>query len=172
MTMSAKRFSFIAQTRRNHALEHATIHVLNRYHPTRRLQGWSTPFGFYVHGDVPTQDVHSAVTEALVRLRRGERDLAIYPHCGTNLVTAGILVGVTAFLTMLPGDARSRRRRLPLVLLLSTLAMVAARPLGPVVQQYVTTEPNVVRTKVTSIQRRLMGKTPVHAIELEHRPEA
>jgi hypothetical protein len=130
--------------------------------------GWSTPYAFYVYGHVPTQVVRGVVTEALTRLRKGENYLAIHPRCGTNLVTAGLLVGLVAFLTMLPGDKRSRRERLPLVLLLSTLALMLAQPLGPVVQEYVTTETDLANAQVAEIERYVVGQTPVHRVRLDH----
>ena len=79
----------------------------------------------------PPPQIQAAITEALARFSGGEHHLAVHPHCGTNMVTAGMLVGLTSFLSMLPGDQRARRTRLPLVLLLSTLALLLAQPLGP-----------------------------------------
>jgi hypothetical protein len=134
----------------------------------QRLAGWSAPGGFYVYGAVSTQAVRAAANEALIRLSSGERHLAVHPHCGTNLVTAGTLAGLLAFLSMLPGDEHSRRTRLPLVLLLSTLALMLAQPLGLVVQQHVTTEANPGETSIASIDSRRMGKTLVHKVEIAH----
>jgi hypothetical protein len=133
-----------------------------------RLSGFSAPNGFYLYGAVTTPQVRSAVQEALVRLSGGERHLAIHPRCGTNVVTAGILVGVTSFLSMLPGDERARRTRLPLVLLLSTLAILVAQPLGLAVQQHVTTEANLAGINGLSIERRQFRQTPVHRVQLRH----
>jgi hypothetical protein len=166
--MSILEIPILTRIRRHHALEHATIRILNRRFPTLRLAGWSAPGGFYVCGAIPTNDVQAAVVEALTRLSRGEHDLAIHPHCGTNLVTAGTLAGLLAFLSMLPGDQRSRRTRLPLVLLLSTLALMLAQPLGLVVQQHVTTEANLGSMAVARIDSYRMGRTPVHRVQLEH----
>ena len=159
---------FVAQTRRNHALEHATIHLLNRHHPSATLGGWSTPTGFYIYGHVPTEDVQRAASEALVRLRRGEKHLAVYPRCGTNLVTAGTMVGSIAFLTMLPGDNRSRRERLPLLILLSTLALLLAQYLGPTVQERVTTNVNHSDVRIAKVERDMAGKTPIHKVLVSH----
>jgi hypothetical protein len=122
-----------------------------------------------VYGDVSTPDVQNAVTEALFRLSIGERDLALHPHCGTNLVTAGLLAGLFSFVSMLPGDQRARQTRLPLVLLLSTLALMLAQPLGRVVQQHVTTEANMDSVSSVRIDSRQMGGTPVHCVQLEHK---
>ncbi|MFQ5813711.1 MAG: DUF6391 domain-containing protein, partial [Anaerolineae bacterium] len=87
----------IARIRRNHALEHATIHVLTEYKPRRDLVGRTTAWGFYLFGEVETEEVAVAVSEALARLRRGEHSLAVHPRCGTNLATAGVLAGLSSF---------------------------------------------------------------------------
>jgi hypothetical protein len=166
--MTSRTF-VLTKIRRHHALEHATIRILNRRFPMLRLAGWSAPGGFFVYGDVSTPAVQDAVAEALFRLSSGERDLAIHPHCGTNLVTAGLLAGLFSFVSMLPGDQRARQARLPLVLLLSTLALMLAQPLGLVVQQHVTTEANLDGVSSVHIDSRQMGGTPVHRIQLEHK---
>ncbi len=169
--MSILDLPFIARTRRHHALEHATIHILNQRFPMLRLAGWSTHRGFYISGSISASEVQTAATEALLRLRQGESYLAVHPLCGTNLVTAGTLVGLVAFLTMLPGDQRSRRQRLPTVLLLSTLAMVIAQPLGLLVQEHVTTETNLAQTWVARIDSHPMGQVWVHSIQLRQADE-
>jgi len=169
--MSILDLPLIARTRRTHALEHATIHVLNRRFPTLPLAGWSTQRAFYISGAVSASDVQSAAHEALLRLRQGETHLAVHPLCGTNLVTAGTLVGLVSFLAMLPGNPRSRRQRLPTVLLLSTLAMAIAQPLGLLVQEHVTTEPNVAQTLITRVDSRPMGHMWVHCIRLRQEDE-
>jgi hypothetical protein len=156
----------VSQARRHHALEHATIHILSRRYPTHRFAGWSTPFGFYLRADVPVADVRAAVSEAMTRLGRGEWQLAIHPRCGTNTVTAGALVGLTAFLTMLPGDHRSRRARLPLVVLLSTLALLFAQSLGPIVQQHVTTDASQGAALEATISRGTAHGAPVYRVQL------
>jgi hypothetical protein len=163
-----KSISVSRRIRRHHALEHATIRILNRRHPHVRLAGWSAPRGFYVYGEVTTAQLQTAIAEALGRLARGERNLAIHPHCGTNLVTAGMLVGLTSFVSMLPGDRHARRMRLPLVLLLSTLALLLAQPLGLAVQRHVTTEANVDSVSSVSIDSYRVGQTPVHRVQLSH----
>jgi hypothetical protein len=161
--------SLVRSTRRHHALEHATIHILNRRHPTVQFVGWSTNKGFFVRGPVSPDMIHSAVTEAVARLRRGETHLAIHPQCGTNLVTAGLLVGLVAFVTMLPGSKRSRRERLPTVMLLSMLATLAAQPLGLWMQAYVTTDPHLSADLSPQIETLVAGDTPIYHVRLVDR---
>lgn len=86
----------IRRIRRNHGLEHATIHMLSRKQKNLNIAGRSTSAGFYLYGNVPTAEVEAAAQEALYRMRHGEHGLAIHPNCGTGLVTAGVLTSITA----------------------------------------------------------------------------
>ena len=80
-----------SQTRRNHALEHATLQVLAEKIPQLKAAGYSDPKGFWLIGNIETMQVEEAVSQAAARLQGGERNLAIHPHCGTNLVTTGVM---------------------------------------------------------------------------------
>ena len=90
----------ISRVRRNHALEHATMHILNEHYRNLRLVTRSSLWGFYVYGDVPTEGVVAAAQEGLRRLRGGQRRMAIHPNCGSNLAVAGTLAGLGAFLAL------------------------------------------------------------------------
>lgn len=80
----------ILETRRNHALEHATLHMLARTYKGN-MAGHSNPTGFFLLGNFSTQDIWSNATEALERLRGGESGLAIHAGCGTNMATTTLL---------------------------------------------------------------------------------
>ncbi len=133
----------VGETRRNHALEHAPIHLLSARFPGRPLAGHSNPTGFFLLGEVSTETVREAVTEALARLQNGESHLAIHEGCGTNYIVSGALVGGLAFLA-LSGTKSNRERleRLPLVIMLSALGLIFGQPLGPALQKQVTTQPD------------------------------
>ena len=88
---------YLSRVRRNHGLEHATLTVLSRSYPGRGLTGHSDSAGFWIIGNVPPEAVHSAVQEALARMKAGEVNLAVHPNCGTNFVTSGILAALAAF---------------------------------------------------------------------------
>jgi hypothetical protein len=131
----------ILETRRNHALEHATLHVLARAHAHQSMAGHSNPTGFFLLGNFETEEVKSAVTEALTRLRAGESGLAIHPGCGTNLLTAALLPATFAWAPL--RAARSTRWRLlliPFALALALFGYFLSKPLGPWLQKYITTE--------------------------------
>ena len=88
----------VNRIRRNHGLEHATIHILSEGHKRFSAQGNSDHRGFHlnIYGDVTEEEVAAAVAEAHRRLRAGERHLAVHPNCGTVLVTTAMLATLAA----------------------------------------------------------------------------
>ncbi len=153
----------ILETRRNHALEHATIHILSAKYPDRHLAGHSNPTGFFILGNVTTEDLKSSVTEALTRLRAGESELAVHPGCGTNFATTALLAGSLAWVPL--SGAKSMRRRfwlLPFAVAFGLLGYVISQPLGPLLQAKVTTEadPGNLQIEDIILVRRTRRCTP------------
>ncbi len=141
--------NLVQRTRSNHSLEHATVALLLQHMgPALRVLGRSTPHGFYLYGDLPTDLVQQFAHEALARLKGGESELAISPFCGTNYATAGVLAGLGALIAV--GD-RNRWERLPRVLLASVVGTLVGFSLGREVQRHVTTSPNVTGLHVVRI---------------------
>ena len=66
----------ILETRRNHAVEHATLHILADKYKHQNMAGHSNPAGFFLFGNFDIRDIQSAITEAMNRLRAGESGLA------------------------------------------------------------------------------------------------
>ena len=164
--MSVLDLPYIRQTRRNHALEHATIHVLSERIKPLRLAGRSQPNGFYLYGDVPTDRVELAIGEAIRRMLAGEHQLAVHPGCGTNLVTSGLLSGGLAFLfSLFAGKSARWYDRLPNAALGGVAGVAMARPLGPWLQAHVTTSADMRGMQVKRITRRVMGRMTVHFVE-------
>ena len=142
---------FILETRRNHALEHATLHMLARTHKGN-MAGHSNPTGFFLLGDFSTPDVWASATEALERLREGESGLAIHAGCGTNMATTALLSATLGW-SVLRG-AKSTLTRfllLPIAVVLAVVGVLLARPLGPWLQKYVTTEANMGNMQIIDI---------------------
>ena len=157
----------IARVRRYHAVEHATIHVLSTRDPYLQLVGRTGLAGFTLYGWVRTEEVASAVAEALDRLRAGEYHLAIHPHCGTNLAVGGMLAGLAAFAAMIfPRRSKWRLTRLPDVMLATMVALLVAQPLGLILQARVTTSPEVGGMFVRQISRRQWGRLVIHEVAL------
>lgn len=128
-------------TRRNHAVEHATLKILARKYNDKNLAGHSNPTGFFLFGDMTTGDIREAIHEAMTRLRAGESDLAIHPGCGTNLATSMLLPASFAWIPF--QGTRSLRWRLLLIPVALTFALfgyLLSKPLGPWLQRNVTTQ--------------------------------
>jgi hypothetical protein len=159
----------LSRIRRNHGLEHATITILSVRFPGRPLAGWSFPGGFFLLGDVSTGDLHAAVLEGLVRMQGGERRLAIHPNCGTNLAVSGILAGLLAWLGVLGAKSkRDKVDRLPLVLVLATLGFLVSQPLGPIVQERITTSGDPQDLRVVRVYPIRLGGLKLHRVVTEN----
>ena len=157
----------ISHIRRNHGLEHATLHTLAFKLPQTMLMGHSDVGGFWIVGEVSSEMLHAAVQEAIVRLRSGERQLAIHPNCGTNYVTAGTLAGLAGAAAML-GTGKSLQdkiARLPLAAALATMALLFSQPLGLLLQARVTTSGDPGSLEVISITHRQQGRMTMHRIQ-------
>ncbi len=141
------------ETRRNHALEHATLHMLARTHPGP-LAGHSNPSGYFILGDVPTDDLRAAADEAWTRLNAGESGLAIHPGCGTNLATTVVLASTFAWLPLRGRKSTlGRLAVLPFALLFAVIGFSLSRPLGLKLQERVTTEADLGDLQITEIRR-------------------
>jgi hypothetical protein len=161
--MNVLDLPFIARLRRNHALEHATIHVLTQKQRPLKVVGRSTFGGYYLYGNLTTETVAEAAHEALARLRAGEHRLAVHPNCGTNLVTAGSLAGLATFAVL--GNSKKRRlESLPTALLAATTALILAQPLGAKLQANVTTMADLGDLTIKEIRCEARGNVMVHFV--------
>ncbi len=156
----------LSRLQRNHGLEHATLHVLAESNPHLALAGHSDTGGFWILGNVDTADLRSAVDTALNRMRNGESGLAVHPNCGTNFVATGALAGMAAWLGMLGvgRGARDKFERLPIVIGLATVALLAGQPLGLLLQSRVTTSGVPGGLEVVSIQASQRGNVTAHRV--------
>ncbi|MDA0799859.1 MAG: DUF6391 domain-containing protein [Chloroflexi bacterium] len=152
---------FWEKTKRNHGLEHGTISLLlSRMPHDQPMAGYSIPGGFFVVGDLTTEQIRETSSEALSRMQAGEADLAISPFCGTNIVvgaalaTAGTLLGYRLGGRGMRGVNRAFSN--------AALAIVASRPVGRTVQQKYTTSADVGTMSVVDITRYQLGKVTIH----------
>ena len=141
----------ISRVRRNHGLEHATIHVLSEKHSGFSAQGNSNHRGFYLNifGNITEQDVSAAVEEAFTRMKGGEHSLAVHPNCGTVLLTTATMVTLAGQAAFAVEQFRQDRNGwdgnvlingLPTAVLASTIALIASRPIGIQMQANYTVE--------------------------------
>jgi hypothetical protein len=156
----------ISRVRRNHALEHATLQILARKEAALAAAGYSDTNGFWIIGQVSTEALEQAVTEAAARLRAGESRLAIHPNCGTNFVASGMVAGSLAWLGMAFNRSGVRRNleRLPMLISLVTIGIIISQPLGPMLQARFTVNPNIGSLKVTEIARIQRTDAIVHRV--------
>ncbi len=153
----------IERIRQNHGLEHATVTVLlQKLGMSVRLAGRSTPSGFYLYGNLPTEVVEESAHEALARLKAGEVDLAVSPLCGTNIAVGGLMASAGSFLAL--GARGNRRERFPRAVLLATTSMIASQPIGRVVQKYVTTSPDQEGVEIVSVTRSGTAGLTTHKV--------
>jgi hypothetical protein len=155
--------NFWEKTKRNHGLEHGTISLLlSRIPHDQPMAGYSIPAGFFVVGDVTTEQVRETANEALTRMQAGEADLAISPFCGTNIVvgaalaTAGSLIGYRFGGRGMRGVNRAFSN--------AALAIVASRPVGRMAQQRFTTSADNATMSIVSMTRYQLGKFTIHWI--------
>ncbi len=158
---------FITKIRRNHSLEHATIHILGRRNGNLSLVGRSDWDGFTLYGPVDTLEVQHAVAEALNRLRQGEADLAIHPRCGTVLATTGFVTALAAFFAIGLDGRPGRRFRwssIPAAILATTAAAILAQPLGLILQKRYTTSDSPGNLEIKSISVNSNSRLITHRI--------
>ncbi len=156
--------SLIEATRRNHALEHATLHVLEEVDASSRLAGRSDWSGFWIYGEVGTGELASAAEEALTRLNDGENRLAIHPRCGTNLV-AGLALAGWAYQAAWGKENRPVWRKAVSWMVGLSAALSLAQPLGYRLQQKVTTLADLRGLRIVSVRRYPQVQRPIHFVE-------
>ena len=135
--------------RRNHALEHATIVVMMEREPGRKLNGFSTDDGFFVQGVRSISEVESAAREALRRLQKGEKRLAIHRNCGTTIVAANLLAAIFFLVALGLSFVYLDGSNLYLMILGSVVLAFALRvPLSLLLQRFVTTDADLENAEV------------------------
>ncbi|MCG3210606.1 MAG: hypothetical protein FOGNACKC_04237 [Anaerolineae bacterium] len=160
--------SIITKIRRNHGLEHATIHILSQRHKNLSVVGHSNWSGFTLYGQLDTAEVESAAAEALRRLRQGQAELAVHPRCGTVLATTGLLTGLAAFLAMgLDGGSRTRFRwaSFPAAVMAATFAAIVAQPVGLFLQKEYTTSGDPGNLEIKHVRLNPNGRVITHRVE-------
>ena len=152
--------------RRNHALEHGTVTMLLEAGAQTPLGGYSTPGGFFVFGRASLEEVRAAAQEALASLQSGREELAISPHCGTNLATAALLGGLLARAIL----ARGRWIfRLPMAMAAIVGAGLLSRPIGNALQRRFTTLAELDGVEITRVRRLWCGGLSLYRISTSTR---
>ena len=171
----ANPITALTHMRKNHAIEHATIHLLSKMLPGRRFSGVALPTGFWIAGVADLEDIRKAAEVGLARLANGEARLAVHPNCGTNIVVSAF-IGAAASLTALElhdddeecglGDTFSS------LLAGGMIGAFAGRPLGPRAQQYVTTDADVSGMSIAGITCHFLRNFTAFYIQTVMNPAA
>ncbi|MCS7050079.1 MAG: DUF6391 domain-containing protein, partial [Thermomicrobium sp.] len=136
------------QLRRNHALEHATINVIEERVGPTQLSGLARADGFLIFGPIAPGLVLDAAQEGLRRLQRGEWRLAIHPRCGTTVVASQLVLAVSFLATLV-----LLRQLSILPFLVGLLAALLLGPrLSPLLQRWVTTDAQVEGMTIQGLQ--------------------
>ena len=154
----------LSRIRRNHGLEHATIHVLSEKHRNFSAQGNSDHRGFHlnIYGNITEEDVYNAVEEAYTRMKNGEHHLAVHPNCGTVLLTTATMATLTAVTTF--GLEQKRQKgssmslsvlanALPTAVLAVVISLIVSRPLGVQLQAKYTVEGDLGNMQLVSVRK-------------------
>ncbi len=156
----------IAHIRKNHAMEHATIHLLTESRPGVSFAGYSFIKGYWILGNAELQDIQKAAEMALARLNNGEKKLAIHPNCGTNLAMIGLCTAAAAMITTMDTkDDDSVFSRFSAFTTAGLIGAMAGKPLGPKVQKRFTTDANVNDLSIVSINCSSFRGTPAFFVE-------
>lgn len=133
--------------RRNHALEHATIAVLEERYGVLSIEGASEESGFSLSGGLDPDEVLAAAEQALLRLRKGETSLAIHSKCGTTIVVVNTLSALVFLLLLWLTDNLS----ILAVLVALAVAHFLGTKVSPAVQRYITTDTRLDGLEITGV---------------------
>ena len=135
--------------RRNHAIEHATINVLEQSAGYQlNISGLSQEDGFYISGIRNPEIVEGAAIRGLDLLKQGHYQFAIHRRCGTDIAIASFVTALI-FLIMLFSTRKVSIWNIFIALLLSNFI---SPYLGEYVQKYFTTSCEVNNTEIVGLQ--------------------
>ena len=157
----------IVDTRRNHALEHATVALLLQKGVMPPMGGYSVPSGFLVWSRAPAEEISAVASEALDLLSDGHHDLAISPYCGTNIAAGAFIGGLTA--SLLKRRARGFLPNLAAAAAAIAVASVVSRPLGNLLQRRFTTLVPTRREEMQIVSWRQLIEWPVNVVWIRTR---
>ncbi len=158
--------SIIDSTRKNHALEHATMTILTERYKGVRMLGHSSPAGFFLVADLPTEIVTDAVLEAKRRLENGEPNLAVHPNCGTNMAVSSLVGSAAAFsvLGLLSKKGQNAWWHYLVASAFAVPAFLLAKPLGPKLQKSLTTDSAMQDIAVQLVTSQKTANSMIHFI--------
>ncbi len=152
--------------RKNHAIEHATINVLEQSAGQRlNISGLSSEDGFYIAGIQSPEMVEEAAIQGLNLLKQGHCQLAIHRRCGTDVAIANF-ISALVFLILLFTTGMFSILNIIIALLLSNLI---SPYLGEYVQKYFTTSCDVRSMEIVGLEYEI-GRQEKADMLLTHFP--
>jgi len=102
LTRPAQLFRIVTsrQVRKNHALAHGTLRILEEEYGRLNAEGMPVEDGFSLRGGVDPETALAAAKTALDRIRRGDRSLAFFHRCGITVVMANTLFAFLLFFVL------------------------------------------------------------------------
>jgi hypothetical protein len=157
----------INSIKRNHGLEHATIHLLSKKFPERSFVGHSNTGGFWIKGNVSLDEFTETMNEALHRLKSGEHSLSVHPNCGTNLLASGFAAALGSWIAVIGVGKKTKDKieRFPMMIVLSVIGLMVSIPLGPYLQRKYTTTGEMGNLEVLEIKENLFAGKISHIVK-------
>jgi len=153
--------------RRNHALEHATINVLEKHAGGRLpLSGLAQKNGFIISGTQDPNLLVEAAQEGLSFLKKGECQLAIHRNCGTSIAIANFLAAMLFLIILIQTGNFS----IFTIIIALLLANVLGPYLGELTQKYFTTSCDVEDLEILGIEPEYRNEGSYNLL-LNHMPE-
>ncbi len=129
------RIAVNKQQRRNHALEHATVNVLEETYGPTHLAGYAAEDGFIIKGFFDPVLIYQASLIGLKRMQNGEKDLALHQRCGTSLAASNLVTSLIFIILLFS----THRATIWTILLALLVGSYVGSLLGPLTQRYITT---------------------------------
>jgi hypothetical protein len=122
--------------RRNEALKHATMNVIEERFGPSGLNGVAQEKGFTLEGIAPADIILAAALEGLRRLRGGEQRLAIHRRCVSAIATACVLGGLVFYGVLMATGYLNPLNAVLAVLLADAIAPFAGMRLQKLLPRY------------------------------------
>lgn len=134
------------RVRQNHALEHATINILEEKSGKLNLAGLSSSDGFTLFGLDDLKAVEAAARDGLNRLKNKEGRLAIHKECGTGRGVVHLTSALIFLFLLLVSGRFSFLYILPAL----TVSALLGPLLGRLAQRFLTTSTDLDRLTIES----------------------
>lgn len=142
------KIAFNKQLRANHALEHATINVIEERVGQLNLTGMGRENGFIIQGPLDPYLIEEAARIGLMRLKNGEANLAIHRRCGTSILAANLVTSILIIYLLWNLGFFG----ILYIIFALLAAQVVGPPLGYLFQKYVTTSLDVSDLEIVGIE--------------------